>query len=133
WIKDFLSDCSQRVRVGPHISSVLSLSTGSPQGCVLSSLLYTLYTHGCTPAHSSIIKFTDDTTVDESAYRDKVERLSVWCTDNNLVLNTTKTKELIIDYRRNKMDIQPLFIGGECIERVSDFRFLGVHIEEDLT
>ncbi|KAF7661286.1 hypothetical protein LDENG_00265940 [Lucifuga dentata] len=34
---------------------------------------------------------------------------------------------------RNKTDIQPLFISGECVERVSDFRFLGVHIEEDLT
>lgn len=32
WVKDFLSDRSQRVRVGPHISSALSLNTG----CVLS-------------------------------------------------------------------------------------------------
>lgn len=45
---------------------------------------------------------------DESAYRDEVEQLSVWCIENNLILNTTKTKELIIDFRRNKMDIQPL-------------------------
>ncbi len=53
WIKDFLTDRSQSVRVGSHISSALSLSTGSPRGCVLSPLLYTLYTHDCTPVHAS--------------------------------------------------------------------------------
>ncbi len=60
--------------------------------------------------------------------------MSVWCSDNNLALNTTKTKELVIDFRRKgKMDIRPLFIRGEQVERVTDFKFLGVHIEEDLT
>ena len=29
--------------------------------------------------------------------------------------------------------IQPLLIGGLCVERVSDFRFLGVNNMEDLT
>ncbi len=63
WIKDFLTDRTQRVRVGPHTSTALSLSTGSPR--VLSPLLYTLYTCDCTPIHHSntIVKFTDDTTV----------------------------------------------------------------------
>ena len=65
WIKSFLPDRSQRVRVGRHTSTSLSLSTGSPQGCVLSPLLYTLYTHNCTPAHRSntMVKFEDDTKV----------------------------------------------------------------------
>ncbi|KAK0146537.1 hypothetical protein N1851_014143 [Merluccius polli] len=59
--------------------------------------------------------------------------LTAWCGDNNLLLNITKTKELIIDYRRKKTDIQPLIINGDCVERLADFHFLGVHIEEDLT
>ncbi|KAK3512114.1 hypothetical protein QTP70_031148, partial [Hemibagrus guttatus] len=93
WINSFLSNHSQRIR---HTSTALSLSTGSPQGCVLSPLLYTLYTHDCTPTHHSntIVKFADDTTVvglvaggAESAYRDEVERLSGWCRENNLLLN----------------------------------------------
>ncbi|KAJ8362640.1 hypothetical protein SKAU_G00114710 [Synaphobranchus kaupii] len=80
WIKDFLTNRPQTVELGPHLSSSLSLSTSSPQGCVLSSLLYSLYTHDCTPSHPSntVIKFADDTTVvglisggDETAYRDE--------------------------------------------------------------
>ncbi len=142
WINSFLSDRRQRVRVGHHTSTALSLSTGSPQGCVLSPLLYSLYTHDCTPAHhnNTIVKFADDTTVvglisggDESAYRDEVVRLSSWCKENNLLLNTSKTKELIIDYRRKKSEIPPLIISGDIVERVADFRYLGVHIEENLT
>ncbi|KAK3566956.1 hypothetical protein QTP86_007012 [Hemibagrus guttatus] len=45
--------------------STTTLSTGAPQGCVLSPLLFTLLTHDCAAMHSSnhIIKFANDTTV----------------------------------------------------------------------
>jgi len=135
WIRDLLTDCFQRVRVDPHVSPAISLSTGSPQGCVLCPLLYTLYTHDCTSTHPSnnIIKFADDTTVvglitagDELAYRDEVERMTVWCTENNLMLNTTKTMEIVLDFRRRKEAIQPLFIGWECVERMLHIEHLHV-------
>ena len=38
-----------------------------------------------------------------------------------------------MDFRKKKTDIQPLRISGECVERVTDFCFLGVLISEDLT
>ena len=60
-------------------------------------------------------------------------RLSSWCRDNNLLLNISKTKELVIDYRREKTEIPPLIISGDCVEKVANFRYLGVHIEENLT
>ncbi len=78
WILDFLTGRSQVVRMGNNTSSPLTLNTGAPQGCVLSPLLYSLYTHDCTATHSSnvIVKFADDTMViglitdnDEMAYR----------------------------------------------------------------
>lgn len=52
---------------------------------------------------------------DKDAYKDEVERLSRWCKINNLIVN----------FRRKKSALQPLLINGECVERVSDFRFLG--------
>jgi len=96
-----------------------------PQRCVLSPLLCILYTHDCIPVHSSnsIIKFAYDTTVvgrisggDESANQDEVEWMSESCTYKNLVLNITKTKKLIVDFRSKKTDIQALFIGQNWVK-----------------
>jgi hypothetical protein len=76
---------------------------------VLSSLLYSLFTHDCVAKHDSntIIKFADDTPVvglmtdnNETAYREEVRDLAVWCQGNNLSLNVSKTKEMIVDYRK---------------------------------
>ena len=59
WILDFLPDRLQVVRVGNNTSSMLILNTGAPLGCVLSALLYSLFTHDCMARHDSntIIKF----------------------------------------------------------------------------
>ena len=42
---------------------MLILNTGAPQGCMLSPLLFSLFTHDCMARHDSntIIKFADDT------------------------------------------------------------------------
>ncbi len=142
WILDFLTGRPQSVRVGHNTSSTTTLSTGAPQGCVLSPLLFTLLTHDCTAKFSSnhIIKFADDTSVvglisntDETHYREEVAQLAEWCGANNLSLNVEKTKEVVMDFRRNPVDHPPLTIDTSTVERVSSAKFLGVHITEDLT
>ena len=50
-ITDFLSDRKQHVKLGKHVSDSKPISTGSPQGCVLSPLLFSLYTNSCTSSH----------------------------------------------------------------------------------
>ncbi len=44
-----------------------------------------------------------------------------------------KTKEVVMDFRRNPVDHPPLTIDSSTVERVSSTKFLGVHITEDLT
>ncbi len=48
WINSFLTDRQQLVRLGKYTSSTRTTSTGAPQGCVLSPLLFSLYTNDCT-------------------------------------------------------------------------------------
>ena len=113
WILNFLTGRPQVVRIGNNTSATLILNTGAPQGCMLSPLLYSLFTHDCTARYDSntIIKFADDTIVvglitdnDETAYREEVRDLAVWCQDNNLSLNVSKTKELVVDYRKRRTE-----------------------------
>ena len=54
----------QVVKVESNTSALLILNTEAPQGCVLSPLLCSLFTHDCVAMHASnsIIKFADDTT-----------------------------------------------------------------------
>ena len=111
WILDFLTDRPQRVRVGTLGSGMLILNVDAPQGCILSPSLYLLFTNDCCSSNPSVhlIKFADDTTLveglitnnDETAYCAEVKKLETWCGDNNLELNVSKKKEMIIDFRKN--------------------------------
>lgn len=134
---------SQLVRIGSHTSSSLNLNTGIPQGCVFSPLLYSQFTYDCAATNSFniIFKFADDTTIlglitdnDETAYGEEVKILPSWCQDNNLPLNVSKTKEMIVDYRREQGIVHcPIYIAYAKVGRVSSFKFLGVHVTEDLS
>ena len=55
---------------------------------------------------------------DETAYREEVRNLAMWCQDNNLSLNMTKTKEMIVDYRKKRTGHDPILIDGTAVEQV---------------
>jgi hypothetical protein len=88
---------------------------------------------------NSIIKFADDTTViglitnvDDTAYREEVSALGVWCQENNLSLNVHKTNELIVDFRRQQREHAPIHIDRTAVKQVKSNKFIGVHITDEL-
>eukprot|EP00061_Rhincodon_typus_P010686 g35169.t1 len=81
---------------------------------------------------NAIYKFADDITVvaqisnnDKSKYRREIEVLVTWCKENNLSLNVSKTKELIINFRKKGGEHTPIYINRTEVERVKSIKFLG--------
>ena len=102
------------------VSSTIIMYTGTPQGCVLSPWLYSLFTNDCVSHHSSVplLKFADDTTLvglvsdsEESEYRHEVSSLVSWCDINNLQLNASKTREMIVDFMKRKNPLAPITLS----------------------
>ena len=102
------------------------------QGCVLSPLLYSLFTHDCTALsdRTLVVKFADDTTVtgfisnnDETSYRRQVNDLVNWCVQNDLLLNVDKTKEMTVVFGRNFNVKEPLSVDGEIVQRIDTLIF----------
>jgi hypothetical protein len=89
---------------------------GGLQGCVLSPFLFSLFTHDCVATHySNSIVFADSAAVvglitdsEVAAYREEVRDLTSWCPDNSFTFNISKTKELIVDDRRNRGEHTPI-------------------------
>ena len=92
WLLDFLTNRKQRVSVNGCVSDSLALSTGSPQGCVLSPLLFILYTDECRSVRqgSYLVKFSDDTALlsllqgSDSGHGEALVDFVSWCDKNYL-------------------------------------------------
>jgi hypothetical protein len=122
WVLDFLTGRPQVVNVGNNtVADPQHKSACSPPFC-------TLFSHDCVATHASnsIIKFADDTTViglitnnHKTAYWEEDSLLGgVWCQENNLSLNVNKTKDMIVDFRKQQREHHPIHINGTAVEKV---------------
>ncbi|KAL0148977.1 hypothetical protein M9458_055781, partial [Cirrhinus mrigala] len=65
WITSFLTDRQQLVRLRKLTSCTPTISTGAPQGCVVSLLISFLYTNDCTlkDPFINLLKFAETTVI----------------------------------------------------------------------
>ena len=136
WIHGFLRDRPQWVKVGGVCSDVKYINTGVPQGCVISPLLFLLYTSDClcSSSNCSIIKYADDTVItgylknDSTEYVTEVMNFIDWCNRHYLSINVQKTKEMIFDFRRGAETHDHLTINNCIVERVNEYKYLGTSV-----
>ena len=137
WIRQFLCDRSQRVRLNgplcrdPVLSDEIMLNTGTPQGCVLSPILFSIYMNDISSNKSflTLIKYADDMALvgrlkyehSLSKYLLQIDALTFQFKSSFLKPNTTKTKQLMLGGKPAK----PIFIDNQEVEIVNSFKYLG--------
>ena len=80
-----------------------------------------MFTKWPTCDSKTIIKFADDRRVVGLITNNNE---AAWCQDNNFSLNVSKTKELIVDYRKRRAEQAHIHINGAEVEWVQSFKFL---------
>ena len=79
-----------------------------------------------------IVGLLDDNENSEQNYRSEIESFVKWCEENFLNLNVKKTKEMIIDFRRKRQEIEPIIINEEAVQIVENYKYLGCIIDNSL-
>ena len=108
WIREYLTDRTQKVLFKSSYSNSIHVTSGVPQGSHLGPLLFTLFINDLPSAmiHSRVIMYADDVKLCFS-YKDMISPVRLqadlnnfesWCRLNLLNLNTTKCK--VITFHR---------------------------------
>ena len=108
WIKAFLSNRTQAVRIGNTVSYWKTAKGGIPQGTKLGVILFSIMTNSLLRAWNLRIKFVDDTTALEIIPRNSVSLLNFAANDifefsneHKMELNPSKCNEMLINFMSN--------------------------------
>ncbi len=69
---------------------------------------------------------------EDNSLQNAADLAATWSSNMNMQLNVKKTKELVVDLNIPKLDLPPITINGETIERVITAKLLGIHLSNDL-
>ena len=145
-LNSYLSCRSHAVRVDGSMSTTRDVLSGVIQGSVLGPLLFIAYVNATcnmsTSPGSNIIMYADDLCYlrplncpeAEDWLRQDVEAIYKSFNSISLSLNLSKTKYMLLTLSPQPVHLSsPLSLNGNCIERVSTFKYLGVVVDARLS
>ena len=147
WFKSYLSQRQQQVSINDIKSSFRPISCGVPQGSILGPLLFLLFINDLPLYTNNVLTdlYADDTTLYfihksleaiERNLQIALNELNIWCKNNGMVLNTAKTKVMLITtkQKRNSLsndDIE-LNYNDDQLQTISNSKILGVFVDNNL-
>ena len=143
WIQAFLSDRRQLVLCDGVKSQFAPVTSGVPQGTVLGPLLFLLHINdlpSVVDPNTSVRLFADDALVyrvintiqDQVTLQQDFARLEGWAKAWGMVFNASKCYVMHI-HRGNSTKSYFYQICGEFLSPVTNEKYLGVHITQDLS
>lgn len=142
WIKSYLSNRQQFVKIGTDRSSQFRASSGVPQGSHLGPLLFILMINDVlTCFHDAqYLIYADDlkiylklkTSDDAVRLQCDLNRFSAWTVANKLALNVSKCSVVSYSKRREPVEF-PYQLNNQIIQRDIQIKDLGVTFSHDLS
>ena len=117
WFESYLSNRTQRVSLNNNLSAPASVKCGVPQGSILGPLLFLIFINDLPLVLQNYVVvdlFADDTTFYdfqfditqlETNLQHALNLLRIWCRQNGMVLNTDKTKVMLITSRQKRLSM----------------------------
>ena len=141
WIKCFLTDRYQQVTINGKVSSLSKVTSGVPQGTVLTPLLFLCYINDITTDISCKIKlYADDVLIyntitseeDCRTLQNDLNILNEWAITWKMCFNPTKCEFVRVTNKKNIISFQ-YFIQSNNIQEVQQAKYLGVTINNKLS
>jgi len=141
WIRDFLSNRTQRVKVGSSLSSYSPVCSGVPQGSVLGPILFLIFINDICNIITNDVEmklFADDVKLyleicNElccSQIQCCLDNIFSWCNAWQLKLSPSKCAVLSIGYKGFDFCYK---INNIAIQHVNSFKDLGITIDQALS
>ena len=150
WFESYLCHRKQRVSLNNNLSSTSKVIHGVPQGSILGPLLFLIFINDL-PLYlqnntSTIDLYADDTTIYYSCsnilmlernLQKSLDCLQIWCRENGMILNTDKTKVMLITSRQKRMNLNNAVLNLQYndidITITTCDKILGIHVDNNLT
>lgn len=142
WIKSFLVGRSIQVQVGIALSGKVTVDNGTPQGSVISPLLFSIMVNDVfSGVELGVMQslFADDGALwrkgkslklVQGKIQTAIRAVENWSFTWGFKFSVEKTKYVV--FSRRKPEVIELKIYGQKIEQVNTFRFLGVIFDSKL-